>query len=336
MAGAKEWLRELLGPAYDTAYLLASGFLRLMEAGGMHVAFFGTAALCAWFYFRAVVRPSAAGDRGFWRWLLPREIYLHRSAIVEYQYYFLNSILLATKAFPAVALALAGLFAAADGVAALLTAALGPHAYQGSPSLGLRIGYTVAMALAVDFGKWLAHWLMHRVGFLWEFHKVHHSAEVLTPFTNGRSHPVDMILELALVTVVAAPVTGFFAWLHPEQVAELTFWNIGIISLVYFVTQHLRHTHVALGFGRHASRVFSSPAMHQVHHSIEPRHWDRNFAVMFSLWDTLAGTNYVPESGERFRIGLPDGEHRRFRSVLALYFAPFAAVARRVAGRFAG
>ncbi|MGQ0383960.1 MAG: sterol desaturase family protein [Gammaproteobacteria bacterium] len=330
----KEWLRHLLGPAYEFAHLLASGLLRFFDAGAMHYVFFGTAAIIAYVYFRArVVREGGAERGGFLRWLLPRDIYLHRSAIVEYQYYLLNSILLSTKAFPAVILGITGLFAAADGVSALLTGAFGANEPADPPSLALRLGYTAALALAIDFAKWCSHRLMHHVGFLWEFHKVHHSAEVLTPFTNGRSHPVDMLLELALALLLAAPVTGFVAWMHPQHVTEITLWNIGVISVAYFVTQHLRHTHIPLGFGALASRVFSSPAMHQVHHSIEPRHRNRNYAVMFSLWDTLAGTNYVPADDERFRIGLPHDEHLRFRSVFALYLEPFAAIARRVRQR---
>ena len=40
--------------------------------------------------------------------------------------------------------------------------------------------------------------------FLWEFHKVHHSAEVLNPITGFRSHPVDQVLD----AVVMGAMTG--------------------------------------------------------------------------------------------------------------------------------
>ena len=44
--------------------------------------------------------------------------------------------------------------------------------------------------LAYELGYWLNHYLSHRIAFLWEFHKVHHSATVLTPLTNFRVHPI--------------------------------------------------------------------------------------------------------------------------------------------------
>ncbi|MGQ0383959.1 MAG: sterol desaturase family protein [Gammaproteobacteria bacterium] len=326
--GLKIFLRDLLGPLYEYVYAAASGLLRFVQTGHMHYVFFATALVIAFAYYWRYVR-ATGGGAGFARWLLPREIYLHRSAVVDYQYYLVNSIIL-SKVYPVIFIGLPGVLLVSDGVRQVLTSAFGPAGVSGPPSVWAGIAFTVAMTLAFDFAKWYAHFLEHRVPVLWEFHKVHHSAEVLTPFTNSRSHPVDQILEQLMVAFVSAPVTGVFAWLYPAQVTEITLWNLGILHLAFFLTQHLRHSHVRLGFGRWASRIFSSPAMHQIHHSVEERHWDRNFALMFSLWDVLAGTNYIPASDEKYRLGLPGGEHRRFQSLGALYFAPFAAAARRV------
>jgi sterol desaturase/sphingolipid hydroxylase (fatty acid hydroxylase superfamily) len=326
-------LRDLLGPLYEYVYAAASGFLRFVNTGHMHYVFFATAIAIALLYYWHYVRPAAGGARrGFLRWLLPREIYLHRSAVVDYQYYLVNSIILA-RVYPVIFVGIPGVFLLSDGVRALLTGAFGPAAATAGPSLWANVGYTIAMTLAFDFAKWFAHYLEHKVPLFWEFHKVHHSAEVLTPFTNSRAHPVDQMLEQVMVAFVSAPFTGVFAWLYPGQVTEITLWNLGILHLAFFVTQHLRHSHVRLGFGPWASRIFSSPAMHQVHHSVEARHWDRNFALMFSLWDELAGTNYIPTRDEQYRLGLPDGESSRFRSLGALYFAPFAGAARRILQR---
>src|SRR5438094_778580 len=51
----------------------------------------------------------------------------------------------------------------------------------------------VALFLALEFAYWFDHYLSHKVPLLWEFHRVHHSAEVLTPFTNSRVHPIDSL-----------------------------------------------------------------------------------------------------------------------------------------------
>ncbi len=75
--------------------------------------------------------------------------------------------------------------------------------------------------------------------------------------------------------------------------------------------------------------------MHHVHHSCESRHYDKNFAVVFSLWDHLAGTNYIPARGEQFQLGIgPEGEE--FSSVWRAYFYPFYSLARKIRLQIAG
>src|ERR1039458_8498353 len=41
--------------------------------------------------------------------------------------------------------------------------------------------------------------LFHAIPALWEFHKVHHSAEVLTPLTEMRTHPVEIIAFMNII-----------------------------------------------------------------------------------------------------------------------------------------
>ncbi len=50
-----------------------------------------------------------------------------------------------------------------------------------------------------------------------------------------------------------------------------------------------------------------SPAHHQVHHSTDERHFDRNFGSTLAIWDRLFGTFYQPsEKREALRFGLDD------------------------------
>ena len=53
---------------------------------------------------------------------------------------------------------------------------------------------------------------MHRIPALWEFHKVHHSAEVLTPITFYRSHPVDMLVQTVAEALASGIVTSVFLY----------------------------------------------------------------------------------------------------------------------------
>ena len=53
---------------------------------------------------------------------------------------------------------------------------------------------TIVVFLAFELGYWFHHYLSHRIPFMWEFHKVHHTAEVLTPVTIFRVHPLDTVV----------------------------------------------------------------------------------------------------------------------------------------------
>ncbi len=71
-----------------------------------------------------------------------------------------------------------------NGIIAGLVALAGP--VTPSTSRITRSIITVMLFLAYELGYWFNHWLSHKVPLLWEFHKVHHTAEVLTPLTNFR------------------------------------------------------------------------------------------------------------------------------------------------------
>ena len=67
---------------------------------------------------------------------------------------------------------------------------------------------TVALFLAYELGYWLDHYLSHKVPILWEFHKVHHSAEVLSPLTNFRVHPVDTLVFYNILALIMGGTGG--------------------------------------------------------------------------------------------------------------------------------
>lgn len=71
--------------------------------------------------------------------------------------------------------------------------------------------------------------------------------------------------------------------------------------------------------GRH----ITSPALHLIHHSANPKHWDKNLAHMFTFWDRLTGTLYLPTQPKSLRFGLGNGEDHEFTTVAGLYVRPF-------------
>ncbi|MGB8043961.1 MAG: sterol desaturase family protein, partial [Pseudolabrys sp.] len=69
------------------------------------------------------------------------------------------------------------------------------------------------------------------------------------------------------------------------------------IILVLFIHAyvHLQHSHMWISFRGVLGRVFVSPAHHQVHHSSNPKHFNKNFGSCLALWDWMFGTLYVPQ-----------------------------------------
>ena len=53
---------------------------------------------------------------------------------------------------------------------------------------------------------------------------------------------------------------------------------------------NLRHSHVWITYGRIMERLLISPAQHQIHHSKNKVHFDRNFGVVLAIWDGMFGT----------------------------------------------
>jgi sterol desaturase/sphingolipid hydroxylase (fatty acid hydroxylase superfamily) len=66
----------------------------------------------------------------------------------------------------------------------------------------------------------------------------------------------------------------------------------------------------------------SSPAQHQIHHSVAARHLNTNFARYFSFLDWIAGTLYIPRTVEELQFGLAEGRDPELTTVHGLYWVP--------------
>jgi sterol desaturase/sphingolipid hydroxylase (fatty acid hydroxylase superfamily) len=279
---------------------------------------------------------TPAASRSVWRYLFPGAVYGHRSAVLDYKLYLANGLLKGFLNFSTLILS-TGIAAAATHRA--LTSLLGPRAAAaGGPPLWLCLLFMVALLAANDLGFFVAHLLEHKVPFLWSFHKVHHSAEVLTPITAFRNHPVEKILEGAWMAAFAGATGGLFRYASGHEMIMVLILGESVIKFSFEVTNHFRHSHFWVPFPRALSHLFTSPAMHLVHHSVEERHIDKNFAAYFGLWDWTLGTLYVPGTSveERsFKLGLGEGATEHYRSLPDCYLRPFREVAGDLARRIA-
>jgi sterol desaturase/sphingolipid hydroxylase (fatty acid hydroxylase superfamily) len=145
--------------------------------------------------------------------------------------------------------------------------------------------------LVSDFLDWFHHLLRHKVWLFWCFHSVHHSQRHMNMFTDDRVHPVDEMVANCLIFVpmfmfsIGVPVALYLA-----------------LALKWFPKLHHANVKTNLGWLRY---VLVTPQSHRIHHSIEERHRDQNFGVIFSVWDRLFGTLY-PHYDEYPSTGVED------------------------------
>jgi sterol desaturase/sphingolipid hydroxylase (fatty acid hydroxylase superfamily) len=127
--------------------------------------------------------------------------------------------------------------------------------------------------VASDLCGYWVHRAMHRVPWLWRFHRLHHEATELSFLDAWRQHPVDFVLHGVVVGL-------------PGAFLGLSLSELGSVVLLRKTFTTFLHANLAVSFGR----VLASPAFHAVHHSADARDFDTNFAGTFPLWDVLFGT----------------------------------------------
>lgn len=279
----------------------------------------------------ALEKPDTS--KGFWKFVFGGEAYTHKSAQQDYVFFITNAVVY--YFFAAQFLISNHVFSIS--VYQLATGIFGPLDAPVLDSAASKIGYTALSLLLGDFAVFLAHYLTHKNPILWHFHKVHHSAEVLNPVTLHRMHPVDLLLNALLAALLISLATGGFFYLSGETPREYTVFGINIVVFLFYILGYnLRHSHIWFSWGQKLSYVFISPAQHQIHHSTAKKHMDKNFGLIFSFWDWMFGTLYVPKQYEKIEFGIRKSEKNPFRSVWEIYVMPFVWSFRDIRDKKAG
>jgi creatinine amidohydrolase/Fe(II)-dependent formamide hydrolase-like protein/sterol desaturase/sphingolipid hydroxylase (fatty acid hydroxylase superfamily) len=265
--------------------------------------------------------------KGFLAFLMPRAIYTHPSTWVDFQFFAVNVMLWALVLTPA----FAGVSAVVSHWVEGILYPFGWEGFLGKQPVLATVLITVLGLLAADFSLFITHYWQHKVPWLWEFHKVHHSAQVLTPITVYRMHPVDDMFALGLGGVLTGLLDGliqvaFVGYVEPLRVFQTNVFYM----LFYLLGYNLRHSHIWLDYGPRWDRFLISPAQHQIHHSVDPRHYDKNIGFLFAFWDDWFDTLYVPQGKETLRFGINGEEERQFNNLWQLYALPFVKVGHRL------
>jgi sterol desaturase/sphingolipid hydroxylase (fatty acid hydroxylase superfamily) len=290
-----------------------------------------------------VVRQCRKGRRirlrALVRALFPRRIVKSPSTVADVGYFLFNTFVYA-GIFGMAAVSYQFLTNAVLGGMVLTFGKPSPSAL---PELVSRSIITLLLFLAYEFGYWLDHFLKHRIPVLWELHKVHHTAEVLTPLTSFRMHPFDTWIFGNILAVTAAITNGVAAYVFGDTAYQYALSGTNIILVAFIhVYIHLQHTHLWISFRGLLGRIFISPAHHQVHHSTNPIHFNKNLGSCLAIWDWLFGTLHIPgKHREKLTFGVAPGyadAHTitgEFLSPIGRAFAALVAIFPKRAGRLA-
>lgn len=264
-----------------------------------------------------VVAGFAAVKRPGWTWAGVRAVLRHPSTKLDVQLYLGRQLL--RWGFAVGGVGVAWLFA--TRAVRWMDGAVGRPDLTAVPEPVVVGLYALSLFVLGDLSRYLLHRVMHRVPALWALHQVHHSAEVLTPLTFHRLHPLESALYQARGVAVTGSMAALFFWLFRERATDLTLLGVPVAGLALnAVFGNLRHSHVWLRFPAAVEGVFLSPAQHQVHHSAEARHFDRNFGTWLAVWDRLGGSLLVSEEAPPARFGLDAPNHGH--DLLSAWFGP--------------
>jgi sterol desaturase/sphingolipid hydroxylase (fatty acid hydroxylase superfamily) len=154
------------------------------------------------------------------------------------------------------------------------------------------LAFVCEALLAVLIGDFIYYWyhrFQHR--HLWRFHAVHHSLREMNGLNNYH-HFTEPLMRTLLCGVPTGLLIG-----DPYAVPIVG-------SLIAFQGYYL-HSTTRLNLGWLGRYVLDN-RFHRIHHSIEPQHYDKNFAIFTSLWDRLFGTAWLPEAEEWPKTGITD------------------------------
>jgi sterol desaturase/sphingolipid hydroxylase (fatty acid hydroxylase superfamily) len=166
-----------------------------------------------------------------------------------------------------------------------------------------RFAISVLVFLVVsDFYAYWYHRMSHKIPALWAMHSFHHSAEALTYITGARHLWMESAFNLAIL-----PATSLLFKAQPEIIMATI--------AIGFLPNSCAHLNVRVQLGWFSTWL-NSPQWHRIHHSTDPRHFDKNFAAVFPIWDLVFGTAWIPAKDEFPPAGLVPDEQPGFYDAL--------------------
>ena len=173
--------------------------------------------------------------------------------------------------------------------------------------------YTIIGLLLLDLiGAYLAHFVQHKIKFLWRFHLIHHTDTWIDTTTANRHHPGESIVRFLFTTagvlIVGSPM-----------------WMVFLYQSLSVVASQFNHANISLPnkLDVFLSYFIVSPNMHKVHHHYVLPYTDSNYGNIFSIWDRLFGT-FTTLRKEELIYGVDTHmaaeEHNKLQNLLQIPF----------------
>ncbi|MEM6318292.1 MAG: sterol desaturase family protein [Bacteroidota bacterium] len=159
--------------------------------------------------------------------------------------------------------------------------------------------------------QYLAHYLLHKVAFMWRFHMIHHSDTQVDATTATRHHPGDYVMR-EVFALGAIIITGI-------PLAYYLFYRIATVFFTYFTHANF---YMPPKLDKALSYVFVTPNMHKFHHHFERPWTDTNFGNIFSFWDRIFGT-MTYDDPRKVQYGLDVLDDSRDQDVAYQFKVPF-------------
>lgn len=171
--------------------------------------------------------------------------------------------------------------------------------------------------VALDLFGYFSHVLLHKSWLGWQFHRVHHSENVVDVTTTFRQHPGEtvwrLLWQLAAIIVFGIPL-----------------WIVIAYLILSALNAQLEHANIKLN-----SRLDSflrlavvTPHMHKAHHSRDQRETDSNYSNIFSFWDRLFGTYTAEVDFRKLRYGVDGFDIKERQTLCGLLKMPFVSYMR--------
>jgi sterol desaturase/sphingolipid hydroxylase (fatty acid hydroxylase superfamily) len=166
--------------------------------------------------------------------------------------------------------------------------------------------------ILLDYTLYWWHVLNHKVKFFWRFHLVHHTDMEMDVSTASRFHFGELILSV-----------GY-------RIGQIIVIGVDPITLIVFestvtLAAQFHHSNIRLPLKLESSinKIFVTPRMHTIHHSLVLNETNSNYSAIFSLWDRLGKSIHLNVPQELIRIGVPNYQEGEKVAFFKLIIMPF-------------